>query len=405
MTRLLHVGPLPPTTSGIADYSTALIPELQKHVDVSVAIADDAPQPSDLPRGITVFRASELSRKPRPPFDAMLYQTGNHRYHAWMLPLIEARPGFVVLHDGTLHHMYADFLLSRGRVVSYVRELNALEGIEAGRNAEAAVSGIGAPRWFDDRMLGSVIRGSFGVITHSKSVRAAALASDPRSRVQIIHHGVAAPLDQSVLVSTRDRVRKEYGIPENGFLIGTFGELTGEKRIESIIAACAELTRRSLPVYLLLGGEEQNLRQVSDQILTSGIVDAVFRTGRLPIDQLEDAMAACDLCVQLRQPTSGEASGIVLRAIRLGRPTIVSNQGWFADLPSLAVRHINTESDSQQCAESLTREIEGLIARPDVRAEMGQNAQEFARAWSWSHAAESYVDFMRETLSARRMTA
>lgn len=403
--RLLHVGPLPPTASGIADYSAALIQELQKRVALSVAIADDAPQPTGLPAGIPIYRASELTRKSPHLFDAVLYQMGNHRYHAWMLALIEAWPGFLDLHDGTLHHMYADFLLSRGRIAAYTRELGALEGMSASRHAEESAKGNLAPRWFEDPMLGSVTRGSSGIITHSSSVRRAALLSNSRARVCIIHLGVDAIPETSVIASTRVRVRKEYGLTNSDILIGTFGGLTSEKRIDSIIGACAELRRQSLPVYLFLGGEEQNPGVISDHILANGMVDAVFRTGRLPLDRLEDAMAACDLCVQMRQPTSGEASAIVLRAIRLGRPTIVSNEGWFADLPNAAVRHIDANSDWRQCASALAQEIGRLIARPNELLELRKYAQHVASDWSWSRAADSYLQFINETLSAQKLSA
>ena len=44
-------------------------------------------------------------------------------------------------------------------------------------------------------------------------------------------------------------------------------------------------------------------------------------------------MAACDVCVNLRSPTMGETSGSVIRQLSLGKPVIVSDVGWFAELP------------------------------------------------------------------------
>ena len=44
-------------------------------------------------------------------------------------------------------------------------------------------------------------------------------------------------------------------------------------------------------------------------------------------------MAACDVHVSLRSPTMGETSGTAIRALSLGKPLVVSDVGWFAELP------------------------------------------------------------------------
>ena len=44
-------------------------------------------------------------------------------------------------------------------------------------------------------------------------------------------------------------------------------------------------------------------------------------------------MAACDVHVGLRSPTMGETSGTTIRALTLGKPLVVSDVGWFAELP------------------------------------------------------------------------
>ena len=48
-------------------------------------------------------------------------------------------------------------------------------------------------------------------------------------------------------------------------------------------------------------------------------------------------MAACDVLVNLRYPTMGETSGSVIRALGLAKPLLVSDVGWFSELPDDAV--------------------------------------------------------------------
>ena len=51
-------------------------------------------------------------------------------------------------------------------------------------------------------------------------------------------------------------------------------------------------------------------------------------------------MAACDVLVNLRSPTMGETSGAVIRGLALGKPMLVSDVGWFSELPDDAVLKI-----------------------------------------------------------------
>ena len=53
----------------------------------------------------------------------------------------------------------------------------------------------------------------------------------------------------------------------------------------------------------------------------------------MPEERLWSLMAACDVLVNLRSPTMGETSGAVIRGLSLGKPMLVSDVGWFAELP------------------------------------------------------------------------
>ena len=62
----------------------------------------------------------------------------------------------------------------------------------------------------------------------------------------------------------------------------------------------------------------------------SGLV----REGYVDERRLWELMIAADVHVNLRSPTMGETSGTAIRALSLGKPLIVSDVGWFSELPS-----------------------------------------------------------------------
>ena len=77
-------------------------------------------------------------------------------------------------------------------------------------------------------------------------------------------------------------------------------------------------------------------------------------------------MAACDACVLLRAPTMGETSGSAIRTLSLGKPLVVSDVGWFAELPDDVALKVPVGGDEEIAA--LDAALERLADPGDRRA-------------------------------------
>ena len=53
-------------------------------------------------------------KQQRAPYDLIVYQLGNARWHDYMWAYLVAYPGLVVLHDIRVHHARARHLLETG---------------------------------------------------------------------------------------------------------------------------------------------------------------------------------------------------------------------------------------------------------------------------------------------------
>ena len=108
----------------------------------------------------------------------------------------------------------------------------------------------------------------------------------------------------------------------------------------------------------------------------------------VPEDELWSLMAACDAIVSLRSPTMGETSGSAIRALSLGKPLVVSDVGWFAELPDDAVLKVPVDEGEEDV---LLASLEAL-ADPAVRAAMGAKARELVeREHRVDAVAEAYA--------------
>jgi Glycosyl transferases group 1/Dolichyl-phosphate-mannose-protein mannosyltransferase len=117
-------------------------------------------------------------------------------------------------------------------------------------------------------------------------------------------------------------------------LIGCFGHINESKRIPQLLTAFAALRRKEHDARLLLVGSEAPGFDLAGRIARTGLdATGVIREPYVEEDRLWSLIAACDACVLLRAPTMGETSGAAIRTLSLGKPLVVSDVGWFAELP------------------------------------------------------------------------
>ena len=301
--KVAYYSPVPPSRSGIVDYSALLLPELRKHLEVDVA------------------RPGRLRRAPRA--DVSLYHIGNDpEAHGWIVGALRARPGIVVLHEFVLHHLVAGTTLARGDAAGYLDAMEREHGL-AGRLLGYAVLDNRIPPLWETRpedfpLAGAVLRLATGLIVHSRYVEARARAAGFDGPITVVPHPAwPAPATESARID---------GAP----VIGCFGHLNESKRIPELLKAFGRLRERLPDARLLLVGAAS--RRLAG---TSG--EGVVREDYVAEQRLWSLMAACDVCVGLRYPTMGETSGGAIRALSLGKPLVVSDVGWFAELPDGAV--------------------------------------------------------------------
>ncbi len=303
--RVAYYSPLPPSRSGIADYSTLLLPALRERVEVVVA----------------------EEGKRAPDADVALYHVGNDPdAHGWIVDALLKRPGVVVLHEYVLHHLIAGITIGRGNGRGYLDAMERDLGV-AGRLLGLGVLDNLLPLLWETQperfpLSGVVLDQAHGLIVHSHYVGDRARSAGYEGRLWRIPHP-AWP--HAEVVPATD----VSGAP----LIGCFGYLNMNKRIPQVLEAFASLRRRLPGARLLLVGATGERFDVERRLERLGLTEGVQRLDYVPEERMWSLMAACDVLVNLRYPTMGETSGSVIRALALGKPLLVSDVGWFSELP------------------------------------------------------------------------
>jgi len=398
--RIDYVSPLPPARTGIADYSADLLPHLGERCDLRlVALPGQAVSPLLAARWPMVTPA-ELGNERLP-----LYQMGNNELHQPVWEAARRVPGVLVLHDLVLHH----FLLGRtlGRVPrdfeGYREQLAADHGWIGELAAAPARWGfVGSVVQFALPARRSLLRTQRGVLVHSVWAVEELLGDDPELRVRQVP--MAVPLPPPADAAAGRALRARLGIPEGAPVLGSFGFQTPMKRTHVAVRA---LARPELAAaHLLVAGEVSPIVDLVGVARKLGVADRVHVLGYVEFAELESAIAASDLCLNLRYPTAGETSASLLRILAVGRPAIVNEYAQFRDLPDAAVVKVplsaSTEtSDPEGEAAAMAGRLAELLAAPEALSRLGEAARaHVAREHDPARAAAAVVAACEELADA-----
>jgi len=343
--KLALITPWPPQASGIADYAYDLAsciigPSLDLHVITTerapVALA-----------GVSLHHIDEVAAGALSlsGFDGLLLQLGNHpHFHGYMLDIIRDFPCTVELHDLLLHHcVMGEAGMSTGGD-QYYDWLNHAYGNEVmsefknflAINGDILQCPIAAKYPCSDVITANAKR----VIVHSHYAKNFLELGDHSSaRSTVIN------LCQRADDTIYDRIESEQ------VHLGVFGGVQTNRQVDSIVAVLSKLNtslhRWTLDVVGAIDDDCLNFLEMANHL---GVGEKVTFHGRLPLAQLNAVMQRCDVVVSLRNPTMGETSGIVVRAMQMGKVSVVSDVGWYSELPDCVIKvdNLNVHFDLEE---------------------------------------------------------
>ncbi|PWH16213.1 MAG: glycosyltransferase family 1 protein [Anaerolineae bacterium] len=227
------------------------------------------------------------------------------------------------------------------------------------------------------------------------------------SKIQVIPPGVdlsrfyPIPMDEA----------KEYiGIRPCDRMMLFVGRIEPLKGLDVLFKAIAIMRQNGLwertPFCLaVIGGNEDGEPEIrgSEQERLStmrseyGLEDLVAFLGKKSQDTLPYYYSAAEIVVV---PSHYESFGMVaLEAMACGTPVVASNVGGLAYLVQDGITGCTVPVDEPQL---LAECIASLLSDSELRAKMGKQAAEFAKAFGWELIANRMIDLYRSVLSSPR---
>ncbi|WP_347556206.1 glycosyltransferase [Robbsia sp. KACC 23696] len=396
--RLAYVSPMPPSRSGIADYSAGLLSALSKYYQIDVVCPDPDVSTVGLPEGTRVISVP-LFVEYAHDYERVLYHFGNSSFHGHMPALLSVIPGTVVLHDFFLSGLAWHMQLTAQEADKFSRELLYSHGaaalvahLERG-DLEASIYQYPSNR--------RTLDNADGIISHSR--HSGELAEAWYGPAYDKRWAVVPLARPDTGIAAREQVRPSLGVGVDDFVICSFGFVANTKLSDRIYDAwCLSEPGRNRQCHLVFVGQNDAGpfgKALGEKIAARTDIKNVRITGYASTEEYHQWLGAADAAIQLRRQSRGETSAAVLDVMMAGVPVVVNAHGSLAELSTEAVTMLPDDVDVPRLREmfnTLWREREQLPAR-------GRASRDYALAHhSTEQAARLYWQAIERFHRARR---
>jgi len=382
--KLNWFSPLPPASTGIAHYTTRLLPALSARAEI-VVWTEQAKWDARAVAGVEVrrYRPEQLPWDDLNRADLTVYHIGNnHLFHGAIWQVSRRHPGLVVLHDLCLHQLFYHIYVEQEQSpYAYLELIGKYYGAVARQDVAGRLSHLEQQIYHLSEqypLTPHALENALGVVTHAP---AAFTQLQRENRWPIAYAPLPFPAPARGLPSAVATTARGDGPP---YCLIIFGYLGRNRQLNIILRALAEFPQREqlrLDIYGELAGQEDWLEEVRALRLKP----LVRLHGFVPEAKLDAALASAHLAINLRHPTMGEASLSQLRLWSHALPSLVSQAGWYASLPADAVAHVRPNCE----VEDLHAHWRDLLDDPARFRHMGERGRELLER---QHAPELYAE-------------
>lgn len=367
--NICWVSPLDPELTEIARYSVQILPFVEKYMGVSAVHDGDGAAPGWWDKR-QEESAAEEGVAPLP-----IYHIGNNSLHLPVYRQALLEPGLVVLHDVSL----VDLAKTLSRESDYPELWNWQMREQYGDDVDDLVISSENSVASHNEMVSSYplfqpfVDNALGVVVHSRYAQNALLRNLPAGTL-VKQLNLPAPAPPAI-------ANRDYSARPLRFVF--CGHLGPNRRLLEFFEAWGRLDSPGR-INLELFGNIRNNRQLVQCAEQFGVADYLHFRGYVAERELEKALHDAHFAINLRWPTMGEASASQLRYWSAALPTLVTDVGWYGELPDGAVCKVSPERE----IDDIHALLEDALASPEKYRQVGQRGWEYLCS---QHSAETYA--------------
>lgn len=371
--RLLYASPFPPRRTGVSDYSRCLVQGLKEHFQITLLLDNDTLDDPALRHEFQrlTYRTGQIDFA---AYDHVLYNLGNNQhFHAYIYDAFLNHPAPVILHDVILYYMTVGYYRTSPLFYSRLYEIGGAAAVSVVKDChKTGQDPLTFARPQELPLNREVLRRAPLIFVHSQDARGRLMRGGARDvrQIAMVDMGAqaASPPPGAAPQSSPSYLADRFGIPDDALVMASLGIIAPTKQNQvlcRVLPALQKLTSHA--IYYVMAGEGNH----ADEYLS----DRIIKTGYLATADYEDVLQRCDLVANLRHPSMGETSISLIHAMSAGKPCLVTDQAWFAELPHDAVIKIPHRNPLSEIPAVMAPYLQG---RRDL-TRVGDNARAYVR--------------------------
>jgi glycosyltransferase involved in cell wall biosynthesis len=324
-------------------------------------------------------------------YDIFVHNIGNYYpFHAGNLGLLDLFGGAVIFHDFYLLGLFHGWRPLAGQAEARF-VLETLYGQGAAEEIDTSLTRPDYLSYTAQRfpMTEWLARSADGAIAHSGFYldRLSAACAGPVTVIPLAYDslGQFTPADEKT--------------PSQLLTVLTFGNINPNKRVTSVIKAIggSDLLRDRID-YKIVGLIDDGTRQALQALAAEVGLSHLTITGQVSDSTLHEYLDRADIICCLRWPALEGASASAIESMFTGRPVLVTDVGFYSELPDDTVFKVRLEQEG----EDVTRHLELLVESPDIGVATGRRAAAYAaRVFTADSYAASLVPFLAEVIESK----
>lgn len=384
-------------TSAIGRFSALVTREIASiGYDVTVASSDIVMPHKKDRHEFGALKVKDILECKVDSYDYILYNIGNNfKFHGKIIDIINDNPGISIFHDVYLYDLFYGYLEYSGTLARHEDIVRTLYGKDTPLHPSAPLNSSAILehrfqhfpmlKWLAPRTLGAVSHARFGLAELEP------LCSGP-----VTHIPLAYTIEQ-----WRNAKRKKLPATRGKLRLTTFGDINPNKRVEPVIRAIgADTSLATRLIYSLVGritkSERSRLTKLAQELGVSLEI-----VGEADDSTYASYLLGTDIVSCLRFPTTESASATTIEAMLAGKPVLVTDIGFYRDIPGDLAIKINPATEGAE----LTARLSELCATPAMLAGMGTAAAEWAKTTFCPIAyANKISSFLSEVSDFQPMT-
>ena len=340
---LLYVSPFWPIRSGISEYSESLIWELKKYFDVSLLIDGYRIHNEQIRKEFKVLRFNKGMSLLH--YDYIIYNFGNNpEAHNYMYDLALDNPGYIIMHDLSLYYLSVVHYREKDLLYQKIYEMEGPLGLS---KIKDSLKWSAKKDLLQHKELSSNIRLNKEIIENAKGI----FVHSEYSRNEIKKIAYKCPVYKIDLINCMPNVeglisnylRNKYKLTSQDFIVSSPGFIASTKQ--------NDLCCRAIKLYNKTHKEKIHYFMIGSGDFADEFLDTyIHKTGFLNNREFFSAVDSSDLILNLRKEEeyNGESSATLLQCMFMKKTCIVTNMGWFSELPNDCVIKIEPRLREQE---------------------------------------------------------